>query len=137
MHSCRDFALVFPSALCICPATVAGMRGRSGASSSFTPPPPPPTPPCVFLTQISFVTLFLCSLCFFKCHFLQVRFFSLCVRGISPPPLHSGMWGGCYLVCPWLCAVVVVVRNQWMTSPLHRECVFALFLECRPVRVCE
>lgn len=29
----------------------------------------------------------------------------------------------------------VVVRNQWMTSPLGRECVFALFLECRPAKV--
>lgn len=36
-----------------------------------------------------------------------------------------------------VCVVVVVVRNQSMTSPLHRECVFALFLECRPVKVSE
>lgn len=42
--------------------------------------------------------------------------------------------GGCYLVRSELC---VVVRNQSMTSPLGRECVFALFLECRPVKVSE
>lgn len=36
-----------------------------------------------------------------------------------------------------VCVDVVVVRNPSMTSPLHGECVFALFLECRPVKVSE
>lgn len=142
MHSRRHFALVFPSTLCFCPATAAGMRGRSGASSSSTTPPPPPLhPPCVFLTQISFVTLFLrpsliLPLLFFY-HFLATSLFLFIVHeGDLFFPCTGGwlLFGVFMAVCV---VVVVVVRNQPMTSPLHRECVFAVFLECRPVKVSE
>lgn len=134
MHSCRDFALVFSSTLCFfCPVTAAGMRGRSGASSSS--PSSSSTPlRCVFLTQISFVTLFLqpsLILYFFLSVSGNEFVPSHCARGDFFPLYWEG--GGCYLVRLELC---VVVRNQSMTSPLGRECVFALFLECRPVKVC-
>lgn len=45
MHSCRDFAPVFPLTLCFCPATTAGMRGRSGAYSSSATPTSSSSPP--------------------------------------------------------------------------------------------
>ena len=56
--------------------------------------------------------------------------------------LGDVIWRVCVCVCDYLCVcvcvrVVVVVRNQQMTSPLCRECVFALCLECRPVKVSE
>lgn len=55
------------------------------------------------------------------------------MRGIFPLCLGGGLLFGVFIaVC-----VVVVIRNQSMTSPLRRECVFALFLECRPVKVSE